>query len=148
MAESFGGSLKINRDKTRVVNLNEENTRLDFLGYQFRYVGDRFGRQHRYLHWGPADKSLAREREKLRQMTGPSMCFKPIPILVTEINRHLRGWTEYFKLGYARSAFRKIGWFVRQRLYRHLCRRSQRPFRPSEGTTWYRQLAVLGLVPM
>jgi RNA-directed DNA polymerase len=69
-------------------------------------------------------------------------------VLVQAINRHLRGWREYFKLGYPRRAFRKIGWFARERLYRHLRRRSQRPFRPPEGTSWYRQLAHLGLEPM
>jgi RNA-directed DNA polymerase len=140
--------LKINRDKTRVVNLDQEGACLDFLGYQFRYERDRFGRGRRYLHWQPAAKSLARERDKLRQMTGPTMCFKPIRVLVAEINRHLKGWREYFKLGHPRRAFRKIGWHVRACLYRHLRRRSQRPFRPPEGTTWYRQLADLGLLPM
>jgi RNA-directed DNA polymerase len=140
--------LKINRDKTRVVHLDEEDACLDFLGYRFRYERDLYGRVGRYLHLEPSEKSLAREREKLRQMTGPTMCFKPIPVLVFEINRHLKGWREYFKLGHPRRTFRKIGWYVRQRLIRHLRRRSQRPFRPPEGTTWYRQLADLGLVPM
>ena len=140
--------LKINRDKTRVVNLNDEGSWLDFLGYRFRYDRDLYGRDQRYLNLEPSAKSLAREREKLRQMTGPSMCFKPIPVLVAEINRHLKGWREYFQLGYPRHAFRKIGWFVRARLIRHLRRRSQRPFRPPEGTTWYQQLTHLGLLPM
>ena len=140
--------LVINRDKTRVVNLSEEDTWLDFLGYRFRYERDLCGRDHRYLNLQPAEKSLARERETLRQMTGPSMCFKPIRWLVWEVNRHLKGWREYFGLGYPRRAFRKIGWYVRQRLSRHLRRRSQRPFRPSEGTTYDGYLTQLGLVPM
>jgi RNA-directed DNA polymerase len=140
--------LKINRDKTRVVNLNEEHASLDFLGYRFPYERDLFGRDRRYLNWGPSAKSLAREREQLRQMTGPSMCFKPIPRLVFEINRHLKGWKEYFNLGHPRRPFRQIGWYVRQRLTRHLRRRSQRPFRPPEGTSYYQHLANLGLVPM
>jgi RNA-directed DNA polymerase len=140
--------LVINRDKTRVVNLNEEGVRLDFLGYQFRYQRDQFGRNTRYLKLEPSVKALAREREKLRQMTGPVMCFKPIRVLIHEINRHLKGWREYFKLGHPRQAFRKIGWYVRERVIRHLRRRSQRPFRPAEGTTWYRQLLELGLLPM
>jgi RNA-directed DNA polymerase len=137
--------LKINRNKTRVVDLTAEGSCLDFLGYQFRYVRDRHGGTHRYLHWGPSVTSQAREREKLRQMTNASMCFKPIVVLVSEINRHQRGWREYFALGYPRESFRKIGWYVRERLYRHLCRRSQRPFRPPEGTSWYGHLAALGL---
>lgn len=140
--------LKINRDKTRVVNLDQEGASLDFLGYQFRYERDRFGRDRRYLHWGPSVKSLARERAKLTELTGPSRCFVPVPVLVAALNRHLKGWRAYFGLGYPRRAFRAIGWHVRERLYRHLCRRSQRPFRPPEGTTWYRQLVLLGLEPM
>lgn len=140
--------LSINRDKTRVIKLNEEDACLDFLGYRFRYVRDLYGRDRRYLNLEPSEKSLTRARETLRQMTGPSLCFKPIPVLIAEINRHLRGWREYFKLGYPRRAFRKIGWFVRERLVRHLRRRSQRPFRPPEGTTWYQQLIHLGLLPL
>jgi RNA-directed DNA polymerase len=140
--------LKINRDKTRVVDLNAEGACLDFLGYRFGYVRDQFGRNRRYLNLEPSVKSLARERAKLKQMTGPSMCFKPIRVLVDELNRHLEGWREYFKLGYPRRSFRAIGWFVRERLIRHLCRRSQRPFRPAEGTTWYQHLTNLGLMRM
>lgn len=138
--------LKINRDKTRVVNLNEEGSVLNFLGYSFRYAADQFGRARRYLRLEPAVKSLARERETLRQMTSPAMCFKPIRRLVFELNRHLQGWCAYFQLGHPRPAFRKIGWYVCQRLVRHLRRRSQRPFRPPEGTSYYRHLLDLGLV--
>lgn len=140
--------LTINRIKTRVVNLNEEGASLDFLGYRFRYVRDRFGRAHRYLNLEPSPKSLQRERAKLKQMTGPGMCFKPIPDLVRDLNRHLKGWTAYFKLGYPRAAFRQIGWYVRDRMVRHLRRRSQRPFRPAEGTSYYQHLTALGLVPL
>lgn len=137
--------LKINRSKTRVVNLDAEDGWLDFLGYRFRYVRDRYGRPQRYLNLEPSAKSLSREREKLRAMTGPSRCFVPLPDLVAEINRHLRGWREYFKKGYPRRAFRQIGWYVRERLYRHLRRRSQRPFRAPAGTSYYRHWAALGL---
>ena len=69
-------------------------------------------------------------------------------VLIAEINRHLAGWREYFKLGYPRRAFRKIDWYARERLIRHLRRRSQRPFRPPEGITWCEQLTRLGLLPL
>lgn len=140
--------LTINRDKTRVVNLNGQGTRLDFLGYQFRYERSGFRPEGRYLRLEPSAKALARERATLRQMTGPVVCHRPIRPLVGELNRHLKGWREYFQLGYPRRAFRKIGWYVRERLVRHLRRRSQRPFRPPAGTTWYRYLLDLGLEPM
>jgi RNA-directed DNA polymerase len=140
--------LAINRDKTRVVNLADEGSWLDFLGYRFRYERDLHGRVLRYLNLEPSPKSLARERDQLRHIISPRMCFMPAPELVEWLNRHLAGWREYFKLGYPRRAFRKIGRFVRERLIRHLRRRSQRPFRLPEGTTWYQHLLHLGLVPM
>jgi RNA-directed DNA polymerase len=78
-------------------------------------------------------------------MTGPKQCFKPIPVMIAEINIHLKGWGNYFGQGYPRKAFRQINRFVQERLEGHLKRRSQRPFRPKEGLTWYAQLQRLGL---
>jgi RNA-directed DNA polymerase len=138
--------LTINRDKTRVVKLSDPGESLDFLGYTFRYDRDRHGRPHRYLNMFPSKKALERERQKLREMTGPRMCFKPIRGMIAEINRHLVGWSQYFSPGYSRHAFRQINGFTRQRLTRHLKRRSQRPYRPPKGVTWYAQLERLGLV--
>ena len=78
--------LTINRDKTRVVDLRVEGASLDFLGYQFRYDGDLYGRPWRYLNWGPSAKSLARERAELRARTSARVCFKPLPVLLGELN--------------------------------------------------------------
>ena len=139
--------LKINREKTRVVVVDEPGASLDFLGFTFRYDRDLFGRDRRYLHVCPSKKSLERERTKLRDLTAKSQSWIPVPILVQRINRHLRGWSNYFgRLGYPRAAFRKINAFVRERLVAHLQRRSQRPYRPTTGTTWYETFDQLGLV--
>jgi RNA-directed DNA polymerase len=139
--------LKINRDKTRVVRVRPDATgeSLDFLGYTFRYDRDRHGRRHRYLNMFPSKKALEQERRKLREMTGPKMCFKPVVVMIDEINRHLKGWRNYFNRGYSRDALRQTNFFVRTRLIRHLKRRSQRPYRPPKGVTWYRHLQQLGL---
>jgi RNA-directed DNA polymerase len=147
LLESWMG-LVINREKTRVVHLNEVGASLDFLGYTFRYDRDLHGRDHRYLNWGPSKKALARERDKLRAMSGSRMCFKPIPDLIAEVNQHVRGWANYFGQGYPRQAFRQINTFVRSRLTVHLRRRSQRPFRPPEGQSFYAYLNHLGLVKL
>jgi len=138
--------LEINREKTRVVYLKQEGASLDFLGYTFRYDRDLRGRGHKYLNVHPSRKALAREREKLRTITDKRMCFKPIPQLIEETNRHLKGWANYFCYGYHRKAFREINSYTRDRLTQHLRRRSQRPFRPPEGVTYYEQLKRLGLV--
>ncbi len=138
--------LKINRNKTRIVNLNEGGTHGDFLGYQFRYNRDRFGHAHRYLHWGPSVKSLNRETAELTAMTASRFGLVPIDRLIEKINRHLKGWMNYFSLGYPHAVFQKIGHHVRSRMIRHLRRRSQRPFRIPDGQSTYRILADLGLM--
>jgi RNA-directed DNA polymerase len=139
--------LRINREKTKVVNLMEQGASLNFLGYQFRYDRDLHGRDCKYLNLMPAPKSLQRERDKIREMTGPEQCHKPVMELIGEINRQTKGWGQYFGLGYPRKAFRDINAYVQQRLTRHLKRRSQRAYRRTEAS-WYAQLQHLGLAAL
>lgn len=137
--------LTINRNKTRVVRLSEPRTSLDFLGFTLRYDRDRKGRPHRYLNVVPSKKALARLRDKIREQTASRRNFVPITQVIGEINRILRGWKAYFSHGYPAVAFHKVNRFLQCRLKRHLRRRSQRPFRPPEGVTYYAQLQALGL---
>ena len=138
--------LRINREKTRVVNLREQSAVLEFLGDSFRLDRDRHGRKMRYWNMQPSEKALARERENLRGLINHRRCFQPLPELIGELNRHLRGWANYFRAGYSREAFREINAHVRKRLARHLRRRSQRGWRPAKGTTVYAHLHHLGLI--
>jgi len=140
--------LTVNAAKTRTVRLSEPGVGLDFLGYTFRYDRDLHGGSHRYLNLCPSKRSMQRARDSLRAMTGPGQCFKPIPVLIAQVNEHLRGWGAYFGKGYPRDAFRQVNHFVRERLERHLKRRSQRPFRVSGAVSWHEQLRRLGLRPL
>lgn len=137
--------LRVNRDKTRTVKLRAPGESLDFLGYTFRYDRDLQGGSWKYLNLCPSAKSMQRERDKLREMTGPKRCFLPIPALIVQVNEHLGGWSNYFGKGYPRKAFRHINGYVQERLIRHLKRRSQRPYRPAAGVSWYAHLHKLGL---
>ena len=49
---------------------------------------------------------------------------------------------------YPTGAYWEIDWYLRGRLIQHLQRRSQRPFRPPEGVSWYQHLERLGLAPL
>jgi RNA-directed DNA polymerase len=138
--------LEINREKTRVVSLKEEGASLDFLGFTFRYYDDLQGQGWRYLNVSPSVKALKKEREKLHEMTNHRQCSKPIPQLIADLNRHLEGWKNYFDFGYPRVAFGEINTYIRYRLTQHLRRRSQRPFRPPEGVSYYEQIQRFGLV--
>ena len=138
--------LEINREKTRVVDLREEKASLDFLGYTFRWHRDRYGRSQRYLHVGPSKKALQRERDRINEMTDRRQGCTPIPRLIDKLNRQLKGWANYFSLGYPRDAYRKINWHVGYRLANHLKHhRSQRPYQLPKGMTYYDHLQRLGL---
>ena len=138
--------LEINREKTRVVKLREQGASLDFLGFTYRYYDDLQGRSWRYLNVSPSAKALKKERKKLHDMTDHRQCFQPIPQLIEKLNRHLKGWKNYYDFGYPRVAFGEINSYVRARLKQHLGRRSQRPFRPPEGVSMYKQIQRFGLV--
>jgi len=138
--------LEINRDKTRVVEMSQAGAELNFLGYVFRYDRDRQGGGYRYLNVTISKKALKRERERLRERINSRVCFKPLPQLIAELNRHLRGWANYFSYGYSRKGMRQINRYVRERLTQHVRRRSQRPFRPPQGVSYYEQFKRMGLV--
>ena len=136
--------LTLHPDKTKTVKLKDGQA-FDFLGFTFRYDRDLKGRPKRYLNITPSKKSLKRERARIKEMTGSKQCFKPITVLVKEINEHLADWKPYYEFGYPRKAFRDLNSYVRSRLVIHLRRRSQRPFRPQPGVSWYECLNNFGL---
>ena len=141
--------LKLSRGKTRIVNLGQEGASLDFLGVTFRYDRSLYKDWNgRYLNVFPSEKSQARVRDKVRQATARNKGSLAVPRMVQEVNRQLCGWKNYFNYGYPRKAFRGLNAFVEGRLYRHLKRRSQRPFRCPEGQSFHKHLRKLGWVPL
>jgi RNA-directed DNA polymerase len=137
--------LTINREKTKVVNA-AGGEGLDFLGYTLRYERDLFGRSRKYLNVKPSKKAMKTARASLRELTGPRKCFKPTPAVVEDVNRFLRGWSEYFKYGYPRKAFRDLSYYAGGRMVRHLNRRSQRKYHKPNNKSHYEYLSDLGLL--
>ena len=88
---------------------------------------------------------MKKEREALRDMTCSRFCFKPIPVLIEDLNRNLQGWAAYFQFGYPSKAFGNLNHYVQQRLRLHLRRRSQRPYRAPKGVSLYAHFQALGL---
>jgi len=137
--------LELNREKTRVVDLKQPGSSLDFLGYTFRYDRDWYGRRRRHLSVIPSKKALKKQRAALRVLTSSRYCFKPIPDVIQSVNRSLQGWAAYFRVGYPSGAYRSLNYYVQQRLRIHLARRSQRGHRAPEGLSLYAHLRQLGL---
>jgi RNA-directed DNA polymerase len=137
--------LEINREKTQIVKLREKGASLNFLGYTFRYDRDRFGRGHRYLNVMPAKQSVKRERAKLHEMTNHRRCYVPLPVLIDQLNQHLRGWQAYFRFGYSSQARKQIRKALLDRLTQHVNRRSQRRFKKPQDVSYYAYFKRLGL---
>jgi RNA-directed DNA polymerase len=140
--------LEINREKTRIIDLKEEGASLDFLGYTFRIEQDIKGRNWRYLRMMPSKKALEKEREAIRQLTGPEHCSQPVKELIETINKQTRGWRNYFRAGHTSREFSSLNYFILGRLVRNLKRRSQRHYKKPADRSYYQHLKDLGLQPL
>ncbi len=111
--------LTIHPTKTRLCQAREEP--FDFLGYTFGPARHwRTGR--RLLSVQPSKKAQKRLKEKINtrlQRGNPT----PWPELQTRLNRLLSGWAQYFSFGFTGQADDAIGWHLRERARRFLCRR-------------------------
>ena len=141
--------LTINRAKTRVVHL-APGAALEFLGYAFRYRPDQYGRGGRwYFTVEPSVGAVARLRTKLRVLTASRRSYRPVMDVVADVNRVLRGWAQYFRLGRPAPAYRVVNAFVVRRIHCQLRRRSQRRCRPPAGMTEFGFITQqLGLVQL
>jgi Reverse transcriptase (RNA-dependent DNA polymerase) len=82
--------LKLNREKTRIVNLRRSQERLEFLGYQIGLAPVRDDRRRHYWRMEPSHKAMEREVDRIWQMTSRQQGWKPLPELIGELNRHLK----------------------------------------------------------
>jgi RNA-directed DNA polymerase len=136
--------LSMNWDKTRIVDLRKGGESLDFLGFTFRFDGNLIG-AGKYLNIVPSAKTMNRVRERLRSLTSRRVQLS-IDELIVKLNCYLRGWSNYFSYGYPRRAFRKVNWYVQQRLRRFLLTRSQRRCKQLDGPSLYHALKAEGLI--
>jgi RNA-directed DNA polymerase len=137
--------LNINREKTKIVKLHKEHEELNFLGYTFRFDRDLKGRRLKYLNMFPAEKSVARIKEKIKVKTSSSSSSFILDV-IEEVNEMLRGWSNYFKIGYPKMAFRDINYYLQVRFNRFMSNRSQRRLKMrKQGESLYTFLRRAGL---
>ena len=137
--------LSINRKKTKIVKIDVEGTKLDFLGFSMRMDRDLKGRPWKYLNKFPSDRAIAKLREKIRDKTR-SGYKKTRKDVIKEVNEITVGWKNYFKWGYPRKAFREINYFMQIRFRSFFRNRSQRKSKPlRDGETLYAGIKRMGL---
>ena len=105
--------LTVNEQKTRICRVPEES--FDFLGYTLgRCHSPRSGRS--FIGTRPAPKRIKAICEELSRMTEREAYWKPVGMMVGELNRTLRGWGNYFCLGAVSRAYRVVDNHARHRL--------------------------------
>jgi RNA-directed DNA polymerase len=110
--------LTVNEKKTRVCRLPEET--FDFLGYTIgRCYSTRTGRA--YLGTRPSAKKVRRICAEISESTGRRTTLLSVGKLVTQLNRMLVGWANYFVLGPVSQAYRALDQHVCRRLRQWLC---------------------------
>lgn len=141
--------LSLNREKTKTLNIEDEGTCLEFLGYSFRWSrSHRRGGGPRYVRVEASEKARKRARERIKDLTGPRLCFLPPTEVIGGLNRYIRGWLAYYGAGHPQQARWDLVRYAEERVVRHLRRRSQRPYRPPEGVSLYQHVHDLGLIAL
>lgn len=112
--------LSLNETKTRVVDARDES--FDFLGFSLHLRRSRKSGK-RYPHVEPSKRSVQRIKDRTKQLTARRRTPVPMPEVIGELNRTLRGWANYFHHRNCTKALSKVKMHVEERVRAHLRRR-------------------------
>jgi hypothetical protein len=121
--------VQINEQKSRTVNLARGES-FGFLGFDFRRVRNLAGR------WRPQYAPKLKKRTALLQTLREIFRrhrSQPVQWVVEQINPILRGWVNYFAIGYSSRCFQFVKRWVEIKVRRHLMRA-----RKCRGLGWER----------
>jgi len=130
LAEEFEKlDVQMNQDKTRVVDLTQDQT-FSFLGFDYRR------RKTRRKVWGvsvtPRTKARTALLRKLKNVFRRHQS-QPVDRVIFLINPILRGWVNYFRIGNSSRCFGYVKDWVEKKIRCHLMRSRKR-----RGFGWYR----------
>jgi group II intron reverse transcriptase/maturase len=129
--------LTLHPDKTRVVYVGNGEQGFDFLGFHWRKVASKKYRGKRYFQCWPSRRAMQRVRERIKALTAPRHRLpEPIEPIVAEVNRVVRGWGAYFRVGNSTRTFRAIDRYARERLTIFLANKTRRGWRTRKGDIW------------
>jgi RNA-directed DNA polymerase len=109
---AMGAGLRLHAEKTRVLEATQPGG-FDFLGYHFE----------RGMRW-PRRRSLAKLKDAVRAKTKRTNG-KSLNVIISDVNRTLVGWFEYFKHSH-RTTFPRLDGWTRMRLRSILRKRHHR----------------------
>jgi RNA-directed DNA polymerase len=140
--EKFG--LKITEEKTRIISFSkhrmEENSRFDFLGFEFRWGIGKMGKPQ-------IKRRTSREKFRKSLVNFKEWCKEnrklKVSDLISKLNKKLRGYYEYYGIIGNSKSLRKFYRNVERILKKWLNRRSQR-----KSYTWKGYKRMLNYYPL
>jgi len=115
--------LRLNEEKTRRLRLDIGNS-VDFLGFRFHNVRSRKTGTRLILVY-PSPRSQKRFRATVRKYVHHSIPLR-VKDQVQNLNRYLRGWMGYYRLGHGSATFHDLAYFVEKRVRHVIWRRRGR----------------------
>jgi group II intron reverse transcriptase/maturase len=140
--------LRLHPDKTRVVYVGDGRGGFDFLGFHRRKVVAWRYRGRRYLQSWPSQRAMHQVRDRIKAIVAPRQrLVERIESIVAHVNRVLRGWGAYFRVGNSTRQFRAVDRYVRERLARFLADKAGRGGQARRRYTWayFKQLGLYQL---
>ena len=125
--------LRLHPVKTRIVAVHRGTGGFDFLGFHHRMQPSWRWRGRWYMHQWPSTKAMTAVRQKVRETLDRRWYQSPVSIRVAVLNRSLRGWGQYFRVGNSSRQFSVIDSYVAHRLALFIRGKHQLP-RPYWGT--------------
>lgn len=136
--------VRINRDKTRIVNTLKGEV-FTFLGFDFRRVPKKRNSGY-FILMTPKKKARKAVKAKIRDIIRNGGA-TPAKDLVSKINEVLAGWANYFRIGNSSRAFSEVRDYVEMKVRTLLTRRKRRHKRSIGWRRWSNEYLydVLGL---
>lgn len=140
--------LRLNPQKTRIVQLTGGREGFDFLGFHHhKRVSWRWpGRW--YLQSWPSQNAMQTIRRRIKEILTPKYPGTAIEALVARLTPVLRGWAAYFSQGNSAHAFEQINRYVHERLALFASKQHGqrgRGWKRRYTTSWLRDLGVFPL---
>lgn len=112
--------LKINQDKSRIVDVEKEAAK--YLGFEIRRTRSRRGKMFALSY--PSRGAIKAVQEKVSRIANPRHPIK-VEEMVGRLNRLLRGWVNYFRIGNASKWFSKLRDYVEKKVRRFIQKKKQ-----------------------
>jgi len=141
--------LELKDAKTRIVHLEVGGEGFDFLGFHHRLVrarGRTGAQRFIFLARWPSRRALQHARDRIRELTARSRLLVSVEEVVGSVNRFLRGWAAFFRIGNSARFFDKIRKFAVSRLALFMAKLHRRSVR--YGWFVIRQTNALGLIQL